>query len=213
MTSTAHALRILIVSAVAATLALTGCSAPSPDGGTTEPGSGATTEPAPAEGSGLDLPAQTLGGEADCSLFSPTELEAIWGIAFIDTDLGTVIEGGGDGGILYDCDYNTDDGLGLSVGFTFREHATEEGALQDMTDRRGASDFDGDAGIEHEDVAGIGDDAFIDFDADTIGTTSYASESLYVRVGTLVLQINATDLSGIKPEYREALKQTALLKL
>lgn len=185
-------------------LLLAGCAAPTADPGT-DPGSGESAAPAPEE-DGLGLPAQTVGSAADCSLYSAADLSALWGVE-LELSPGTVIEGGGAGGILYACEYGQVDGGFLSVNLTFREHPTDADAATDFAGRADAAAFDGDAGIENEDVA-VGDEAFIEFDADTVGTPDMKSESLYVRTGSLVLQINASDLNGIQDAYRDLLVQS-----
>lgn len=185
-------------------VALAGCAAPA-TAPATDPGSGESEAPAP-EGQGLGLPAQSVGSPADCSLVSADDLGALWGVAF-EVSPGTVIEGGGAGGILYSCEYGQVEGGYLTVTLTFREHPTDADAATDFAGRADAAAFDGDGGIENEEVA-AGDEAIVQFDADTVGTPDQKSESLYVRTGSLVLQINASDLDGIQPTYRDLLTQT-----
>lgn len=216
MTVSADSLRLLLVPVVAATLALAGCAAPAADPGTAEPGAGATTEPAPADGGGSDLglPAQTVGSDTVCP-YSTDEIGALWGVPIVDTDIDMVIETGGLGGILYGCDYNqTDDGTGLTIGITYYEYDTEEGALQHFADAYSGADFDGEgAGQEIDDVTGVGDQAGILYKAELVGTPQNLSELLYVRNGSLVVEITITDIiNGVKPEFRDLLVETYNLK-
>lgn len=193
-----------------ASIALAGCSAPAPDE-TTAPAP--VESPAPSTSNDLGLPAQTLGSDPDCSLYSLDDLSAVWGVPLVDTDTSTVIEAGGLGGIIYGCDYNeTDDGTGLTVSLSYREYDTPEGAIQYLADIRSGADADGDGGQAVEDVPGLGDEAFYSFKTELVGTPKNLSESLYVRTGNLALQINSTNLGGVKPEYRQLLIDTYTLR-
>lgn len=216
MTVSADPLRLLLVPVVAATLVLAGCAAPAADPGTAEPDAGATTEPAPVDGGGSDLglPAQTIGSDTVCP-YTTDEIGALWGVPIVDTDIDMVIETGGLGGILYGCDYNqTDDGTGLTIGITYYEYDTEEGALQHFADAYSGADFDGEgAGQEIDDVTGVGDQAGILYKAELVGTPQNLSELLYVRNGSLVVEITITDIiNGVKPEFRDLLVETYNLK-
>lgn len=215
MTVSADPLRLLFVSVVAATLALAGCAAPATDPGSPEPDTGATTEPAPADGAAdLGLPAQTIGSDTVCP-YSSDEIGALWGIPIVDTDIDMVIETGGLGGILYGCDYNqTDDGTGLTIGITYYEYDTEEGALQHFADARSGAEFDGEGtGQEIDEVTGVGDEAGILYKAELVGTPQNLSELLSVRNGSLVVEITITDIiNGVKPEFRDLLVDTYELK-
>lgn len=215
MTVSAHCLRLLLVPVVAATLALAACAAPAAAPGTAEPD--ATAEPAPADGgaSDLGLPAQTIGTDTDCSLYSNEEIGALWGVPIVDNDIDTVIETGGLGGLLYGCDYNqTDDGTGLTIGITYYEYDTEEGALQHFADAFSGAAFDGEGtGQEIDELTGVGDQAGILYKAELVGTPQNLSELLYVRNGSLVMEITITDIiNGVKPEFRDLLVDTYQLK-
>lgn len=192
-----------------ASIALAGCSAPAPEE-TTVP---ATAEsPAPGTDTGLGLPAQTLGSDTDCSLFSNDEIGALWGVPIADNDVTQVIETGGLGGKLYNCDYNeTDSGLGLTVDLEYREYDSVDGAIQYMTDIRNGSSFEGTIYYEIEEVPGLGDEAFFSIDPDLSGAEA-AVLLLYTRTDNLMLLLSATNLEGVKPEYHDLLVETYKLK-
>lgn len=213
MTVPADSLRLLLVPVVAATLVLSACSAPATDSGTTEPDSGATSEPAPAdEATGLNLPPQTIGTDTDCSLYTNEEISALWGVPITDNDQGQVIETGGLGGKLYSCDFNeTDSGLGLTVDLEFREYDTEEGAIQYITDIRNAASFNDVVYFENIEVPGLGDEAFFSVDPD-VAPENELVVLLYTRTDNLMLLLTASNLDGVKPEYRDLLIETYNLK-
>lgn len=200
------------VCALVTVLALAGCSAPAEPAA---PGtSGAATPSAAPAGGGITLPEQTVGSEVDCSLYSFDDLSALWGVPMVDMDLGTVIEAGGAGGIRYSCDYNeTDSGLGLTVVLEYREFDTEDGAIQDLANVRSGAVIDGVTYTQLDDVADLGDEAFFATKADLVGDPSNPSELLYVRSGSLVVLLTATNLDGVQPEYRDNLIATWRLHL
>lgn len=192
-----------------ASIALAGCSASAPEE-TTAPAP--AESPAPSTDSDLGLPAQTLGSDTDCSLYSNDEIGALWGVPIADNDVTQVIETGGLGGKLYNCDYNeTDSGLGLTVDLEYREYDSVDGAIQYMSDIRNGSSFDGTIYYEIEDVPGLGDEAFFTIDPDLSGAEA-AVLLLYTRTDNLMLLLSATNLDGVKPEYHDLLVETYKLK-
>jgi|GEM_PF-2844321 hypothetical protein len=194
-----------------AVLILTGCSTPAPEEPETPDGTAETSAPA-EEGGGLGLPPQTIGSDTDCSLFSNDEIGALWAVPIADNDVTKVIETGGLGGKLYNCDYNeTDSGLGLTVDLEYREYDSVDGAIQYMTDIRNGSSFEGTIYYEIEEVPGLGDEAFFSIDPDLSGAEA-AVLLLYTRTDNLMLLLSATNLEGVKPEYRDLLVETYKLK-
>ena len=203
----------LVPALVLTGILLSGCSAPAAE--TPENPDGTTETTAPVDGSSdLGLPAQTIGSDTVCP-YSSDEIGALWGVPIVDTDIDVVFETGGLGGILYGCDYNqTDDGTGLTIGITYYEYDTEEGALQHFADAYSGADFDGEGvGQEIDDLTGVGDQAGILYRAEQLGTPQNLSELLYVRNGSLVVEITITDIiNGVKPEFRDRLVETYNLK-
>jgi hypothetical protein len=189
-------------------LLLVGCSAPS----TPEPAPDVseTTEPAPVEGSaGLDLPIQTVGEETDCSAFASEAVSTLWGVPITTNDVSTVLPTGGlFDGKIYSCDFNeTDSGAGLTVELAFREYDSVDGAIQYMNDIRDGASFEGAISYEIEDISGLGEEAFFTDDSIVTGTDG-AVLLLYTRTDNLMLLLSATNLDGIKPDYKQLLQDT-----
>ncbi len=181
-------------------LLLAGCAAPAADPAT-DPGSGSEgtteTEPPADAGSGLDLPGQTVGSETDCSFLSDDQISSIWGFDVVDLDISTVIEAGGVGGILYGCDWNqSDDGTGLTIGVDVREFVSADGAVQYVADAVSGAEFDGDGGIVVEPVSGVGDEAAVLANLNQVDTPQFYNETLMVRSGALLVEVNVTDITG-----------------
>lgn len=201
-------------SAALLALLLAGCSAPAAET-PTDPGSGSegTTETQPPAdgGSGLDLPAQTVGADTDCSFLSNDQVTGVWGFDVVDLDISTVIEAGGVGGILYGCDWNqSDDGTGLTIAVEVREYVSADGATQYFADARSGADFDGEGGLVLEPVDGVGEEAGVSANTNTADTPQFYTETLIVRAGTLLVQVTVTDITnGVTPgQYRGQLVAT-----
>jgi hypothetical protein len=199
--------------ALPAVLLLSGCGAatpPSPDGS-----AGGTTT-APDENSsnaagGVVLPEQTVGAEPDCSLYSVDELEAVWGVSFVDFDPGTVLPTS-DGGVFYSCDYNeTDSGLGLTFDIEYRDFATVEGAQQDIANVRDGAAFGDTVYFVNTEVEGVGDEAFFSDPSDSESFTAKNQRQLYARFGNVVLLVSAVNLDGAAPDYGDKILESVAL--
>lgn len=171
-----------------------------------------STQPA-AKTSALKLPAQTVGKEADCSLYTLTELATLWGVPMVDTDINKVIETS-DGGKLYSCSYNeTDSGMGLTFSIEFREFMSEEKAKSDMTNTRDGAKIGDTVYFVQEEQQGVGDEAFFSLPQRQVGNPKNPTEQLYVRKGNVVMLLSATNLDGVKADYRDKILQSYRLHL
>lgn len=193
---------------LAALLLLTGCGGATPP---TEPDSASSEAPATPVDEGVTLPAQTVGATADCSLYDVAELEAVWGVPFVDFDHGTVIETS-DGGQLYSCDYNeTDSGLGLTFVIEYRDFATLEGAERDMANTRDGAQIGDTVYFVNDEVEGVGDEAFFSLPASQVDNPDNVQHQLYARVGKLVLLVTALNLDGAAPDFRDKILESVAL--
>lgn len=198
---------LALTAAFAAAVSLAACSGADPD--STEPvvtSDASATTPAPttaaAEPTGPavrpDLPAQTVGALADCSMWDFASLEAIWGVPFTDTDDNQVIELNGPGTQRYSCDYNeTDSGLGLTVVVEFEQYLTEAEAVQAMNDTRSGAVFGDTVYYVLEDVSGVGDEAFFSTNASDEANPAPVQTQIYARYGNLVVLGSALNLDGL----------------
>jgi len=188
-------------------LSLVGCAAADPDGaGSSSTGSNDTATPDASESTTrLALPEQTVGADADCSFTTGDALSAIWGVPFVDTDANLVIEGGGDGGILWECGWNeTDSGLGLSIVLQFREHRSEDTAVADIAEARSVAELAPDDGAVADEIAGVGDEGVFTTAQDGVVVNEQAS----VRYGSTVVLVSAVNLGGVGPDTRDRIVET-----
>ncbi|MEN9620936.1 MAG: hypothetical protein RL499_1129 [Actinomycetota bacterium] len=192
---------------------LAGCAAPASDGTTDEGATPDTSSESSApddSGSGLDLPAQTVGSDTDCSFIGDDEIASIWGFEVVDLDVSMVIETGGVGGILYGCDWNqSDDGTGLTIGIEVSEFVSADGPVQAFAEALSGAEFDGEGGIDLEPLTGVGDEAAVLVNLNQVGTLFY-NETLSVRSGSVLVEITVTDITnGMAPgQYRDQLVDT-----
>lgn len=150
------------------------------------------------------LAQQTVGKPADCSLYTFTDLGKIWGVTFVDTDINNVSELNSDGGKQYSCKYNeTDSGKGLTVDIEFREHASVDAAKQAINDTRSGAKYGDTVYYALDDVASLGDEAFFSLPAKQVNNPKNVEEQLYVRKGSVVFLISATNLDGVDGTYRD----------
>lgn len=171
-----------------------------------------STQPA-AKTSALKLPAQTVGKEADCSLYTLAELATLWGVPMTDTDINKVIETS-DGGKLYSCNYNeTDSGMGLAFSIEFREFMSEEKAKTDMANTRDGAKIGDTVYFVQDEQQGVGDEAFFSLPQRQVGNPKNPTEQLYARKGNVVMLLSATNLSGVKADYRDKILQSYKLHL
>lgn len=175
--------------------------------------SSTTTQPEAQKTSALKLPAQTVGKEADCSLYTLAELATLWGVPMTDTDINKVIETS-DGGKLYSCSYNeTDSGMGLTFSVEFREFMSEEKAKSDMANTRDGAKIGDTVYFVQDEQQGVGDEAFFSLPAKQVGNPKNPTEQLYARKGNVVMLLSATNLSGVKADYRDKILQSYNLHL
>jgi hypothetical protein len=158
------------------------------------------------EGAMVKLPKQTVGQEADCSLYNLDELSKVWGVALTQQKSSKVININAEGGKLYTCQYNeTDWGKGLNFSIEYKEYPSVEAAKNEMAGIREAAKFDDQAtedqiNFENDEQQGVGDEAFFNYSK---RATKKVLELLYVRKGNVVMLISATNLDGVDPDYRE----------
>lgn len=194
----------LLATAAAAALTLSACGA---GGASTPDGAAPETPSESAPASGVGLPAQTVGSAPDCSLYTVEELEAVWGVSFVDFDEGTVVETS-DGGVLYSCDYNeTDSGTGLTFIIEYRDFATVEGAERDIANVRDGAGTT----FVNNDVAGVGDEAFFSDPANPDNILGKNQRQLYARFGDVVLLVTALDLAGAAPDFGDKILESVAL--
>jgi hypothetical protein len=130
-------------------------------------------------------------------------LSKVWGIPLTDTD-DRKVSSTSDGGKLYSCDYNeTDSGSGLSFNIEFREFATEEKAKSDIQNTRDGAKFGETVYFVQDEVEDIGDEAFFSTTARLVGDPKNPTELLYARRDNVVMLLSATNLDGVKSDYRE----------
>ncbi len=171
-----------------------------------------TSQPV-AQASSLKLPKQTVGQEADCSLYTLAELATLWGVPMTDTDINKVIETS-DGGKLYSCSYNeTDSGMGLTFSVEFREFMSEEKAKIDMANTRDGAKIGDTVYFVQDEQQGVGDEAFFSLPAKQVGNPKNPTEQLYARKGNVVILLSATNLSGVGTDYRDKILQSYKLHL
>ncbi len=184
----------------------TDSTAPAPETSTS------TSQPV-AQASSLKLPKQTVGQEADCSLYTLAELATLWGVPMTDTDINKVIETS-DGGKLYSCSYNeTDSGMGLTFSVEFREFMSEEKAKTDMANTRDGAKIGDTVYFVQDERQGVGDEAFFSLPARQVGNPKNPTEQLYARKGNVVILLSATNLSGVGTDYRDKILQSYKLHL
>ncbi len=161
----------------------------------------------------LGLPKQSVGSDADCSLYNLSELQALWGVPMVDTDTNKVVSLS-DGGELYSCDYNqTDSGLGLTVAIEYRVFKSEDAAKREIDNTRSGAKIDNTVYFVQDEQSGIGDEAFFSTPAKKVNDPKNPSELLYVRKGNVVLLLSATNLDGVGSTYRDNLLKTYRLHL
>jgi hypothetical protein len=162
-------------------------------------------EPA-AESAMVKLPKQTVGQEADCSLYNLDELSKVWGVTLTQQKASKVINISAEGGKLYTCEYNeTNWGKGLNFSIEYKEYPSVEAAKNEMAGIREAAKFDDQAtedqiNFENDEQQGVGDEAFFNYSKKA---TKKVLELLYVRKGNVVMLVSATNLDGVGPDYRE----------
>jgi len=162
-------------------------------------------EPA-AENTMVKLPKQTVGQEADCSLYNLDELSKVWGVTLTQQKSSKVINISAEGGKLYTCEYNeTNWGKGLNFSIEYKEYPSVEAAKNEMAGTREAAKFDDQAtedqvNFENDEQQGVGDEAFFNYSKKA---TKKVLELLYVRKGNVVMLVSATNLDGVGPDYRE----------
>ncbi len=153
----------------------------------------------------LGLPSQTASASADCSLYTTEIITGVWGVPIVDTDIGTVVSTN-DGGKQYTCSYNeTDSGVGLTFSVEYREFMTEENARSDMMSVRNGATVDGQVYFVHEELQGVGDEAFFSTTKSAVDSGANKVEQLYIRKGHLVMLLTASNLDGVKTDYKEKL--------
>jgi hypothetical protein len=131
----------------------------------------------------------------------------------VDTDINKVISLS-DGGELYSCDYNqTDSGLGLTVGFDFRVFKSEEAAKNDIKNTRDGAKIGDTVYFVQDEQTGIGDEAFFSVSAKNANNPKNPTVQLYARKGNVVVLLSATNLDGVKSNYRDDLLKTYKLHL
>jgi hypothetical protein len=159
-----------------------------------------------AESSAVKLPKQTIGKEADCSLYNLDELSKVWGVTLTQQKASKVININAEGGKLYTCEYNeTDYGLKLNFSIEYKEYPSVEAAKNEIAGIRDAAKFDDNAtadqiNFENDEQQGVGDEAFFNYNKNG---TKKVQELLYVRKGNVVMLVRATNLDGAGPDYRE----------
>ncbi len=210
---------VLLVAAVAviggAAVLLTGDSDKKQNNNSSQNTSNSDTSETPTpKRSGLALPAQTVGQQPDCSLYTLEDIAKIWGVPMTDTDVdGTkVSQINGPQNYQYECDYNqTDSGSGLSVILNFKVYESEDAAKTSIKNTRDGAKFGETVYFTNDEVSGIGDEAF--FSTSTSTTLSGRQEQLYARKGNVVMLITGVDLAGKNATYRDKILQTYRLKL
>ncbi len=166
------------------------------------------TEDSTAKLADLGLPDQSVGAEADCSFYTTEEITGVWGVPIVDTDNGTVISTSDDGK-LYNCNYNeTDSGLGLTFSVEYREFMSEEKAKSDIANVRDGAEIDGQVYFVQDEQQNVGDEAFFSVSKKASESGNNKVEQLYVRKGNVVMLLTATNLDGVKADYRDKILET-----
>jgi hypothetical protein len=156
----------------------------------------------------LTLPGQSVGVEADCSFYTTEEITGIWGVPIVDMDLGTVVSTSDDGK-QYICTYNeTDSGLGLTFSVEYREFLSEEQAKTDMMNVRDGAKVGDEVYFIQDEQPGIGDEALFTVSKKSVDSGNNKVEQLYVRKGHVVMLLTASNLQGVKSDYRDKILQS-----
>jgi hypothetical protein len=157
---------------------------------------------------GLKLMAQTVGQQADCSTYNFSELQKIWGVPFVDTDINKVSQLSTSGGKLYSCTYNeTDSGQGATFAIEYREHPSVDSAKQSIADTLSTEKYGDKVYYIREDIAGVGDQAF----HFTQNTDNPKNRQMFVRKGNVVFMLSGVNLAGASADYKDKLKASYLL--
>jgi hypothetical protein len=158
----------------------------------------------------LKLPNQTVGQEADCSLYNLDELSKIWGVTLTKQTSSKVININAEGGKLYTCEYNeTNYGMGLNFSIEYKEHASIEKAKNEMATIREVAKLNDQANLDQfyfENIVNesVGDEAFFyNTHSSNNPDRKNVIELLYVRKGNIVMLVSATNLDGVGLDYRE----------
>lgn len=171
------------------------------------PSNGQNTQ-ASTPSSSVKLAAQTVGQQADCTTYNFSELQKVWGVPFVDTDINKVSELSSAGGKLYSCSYNqTDSGQGATFAIEYREHPSVDSAKQSIADTLSTEKYGDKVYYIREDVAGVGDQAF----HFTQNTDSPKNRQMFIRKGNVVFMLSGVNLSGAPLDYKDKLKASYLL--
>ena len=153
----------------------------------------------------VKLASQTVGQPADCSTYSFTELQKIWGVPFVDTDINNVSALSSDVGKLYSCGYNeTDSGTGVTFTIEYREHPSIDSAKQSMNDTRSTEKYGDTVYYLKEEKAGVGDEAFF-WARNRTDSSKEVNQQMYIRKGTVVFLLSGVNLSGVDTSYKDKL--------
>ncbi len=168
----------------------------------------ATSEKRAAAPDAPKLLAQTVGKDADCSMYTFADLTKVWGVPFVDTDINKVSELSTAGGKQYSCGYNqTDSGLGVTVTIEYREHPDVASAKQSMNDTRSTEKYGDTVYYLKQDVTDVGDEAFLWSKNRTAGSKEL-NQQLYVRNGSVVFLLSSVNLDGVDESYKDKLVAT-----
>lgn len=164
-----------------------------------------TNSSSSTESNTVKLAQQTVGKPADCSTYSFAELQKVWGVPFVDTDINNVSALSSDGGKLYSCSYNeTDSGMGVTFTIEYREHPSVDSAKQSMNDTRSTEKYGDTLYYLKEDKAGVGDEAFFWARNRTDGSKE-ANQQMYIRKGNVVFLLSGVNLNGVDTSYKDKL--------
>ncbi|MGB3023212.1 MAG: hypothetical protein WBB39_00190 [Candidatus Saccharimonadales bacterium] len=167
--------------------------------------SNTTSTSSNTENSSVKLASQTVGKPADCSTYSFSELQKVWGVPFVDTDINNVSALSSDGGKLYSCGYNeTDSGTGVTFTIEYREHPNVDSAKQSMNDTRSTEKYGDTVYYLKEDKAGVGDEAFF-WARNRTDSSKEVNQQMYIRKGTVVFLLSGVNLSGVDTSYKDKL--------
>lgn len=170
-----------------------------------------TTQQTSQNNNGPKLAAQSVGQQADCSTYSFSELQKVWGVPFVDTDINKVSELSTNGGKLYSCAYNeTDSGKGVTFSIEYREHPSVDSAKQSISDTRSTEKYGDKVYYIKEEVSGVGDEAFYWAQNRTDGA-KLVNQQMYVRKGNVVFLLSGVNIDGIGTNYKDNLKASYLL--
>jgi hypothetical protein len=152
-----------------------------------------------------NLPKQTVGSDADCSLYSLNELATVWGVPMVDTDINKVSELSTAGGTLYSCNYNeTDSGLGVTYGIEYREYPTIDDAKQSINNTRSTVKYGDMVYYTLEEKVGVGDEAFFWSKYQADGGKN-VNQQMYIRKDNVVFLLSGVNLDGVTPDYKDKL--------